>query len=75
MNIIINEQRPPAIIKVIGAGGAGGNALDRMIECGLGGVEFIAVNTDIQDLAKNKAGIKLQIGSKLTGGRGAGGIP
>jgi cell division protein FtsZ len=46
-----------------------------MIECGLWGVEFIAVNTDIQDLAKNKAGTKLQIGSKLTGGRGAGGIP
>jgi cell division protein FtsZ len=71
----VNEQRLPALIKVFGPGGAGGNALDRMIDCGLWGVEFIAVNTDIQDLAKNKAGTKLQIGSKLTGGRGAGGIP
>jgi cell division protein FtsZ len=70
-----NEQRLPAIIKVLGTGGAGGNALDRMIECGLEGVEFIAVNTDIQDLAKNRAAAKLQIGSRLTGGRGAGGIP
>jgi cell division protein FtsZ len=75
MNFVVNEQRLPALIKVIGAGGGGSNALDRMIECGLGGVEFIAVNTDIQDLAKNKAAIKLQIGTKLTGGRGAGGVP
>jgi cell division protein FtsZ len=75
MNFTVNETRLPALIKVFGAGGAGGNALDRMIECGLMGVEFTAINTDIQDLAKNKAMTKLQIGSKLTGGRGAGGIP
>jgi len=67
---------PPAVIKVVGTGGGGSNAVNRMIEGGLSGVQFIAVNTDIQDLnVKSKAPIKLQIGSKLTGGRGAGGIP
>jgi cell division protein FtsZ len=70
-----NEQ-PPARIKVIGVGGGGCNAVNRMIESGLSGVEFIAVNTDKQDLmAKSKAEVKLQIGAKLTGGRGAGNKP
>jgi len=70
------EQTLPAIIKVIGAGGGGSNAVNRMIESGLSGVEFIAVNTDLQDLYnKSKASTKLQIGAKLTGGRGAGGKP
>jgi cell division protein FtsZ len=70
-----NEQ-PPARIKVIGVGGGGCNAVNRMIEGGLSGVEFIAVNTDKQDLAnKSKARTKLQIGAKLTGGRGAGNKP
>jgi len=70
-----NEQ-PPARIKVIGVGGGGCNAVNRMIESGLSGVEFIAVNTDRQDLVnKSKAGVKLQIGAKLTGGRGAGSKP
>jgi len=70
------EETLPAIIKVIGAGGGGSNAVNRMIESGLSGVEFIAVNTDLQDLFnKSKASIKLQIGAKLTGGRGAGGNP
>jgi cell division protein FtsZ len=66
----------PAVIKVLSAGGAGGNALNRMIEAKMAGVEFIAVNTDIQDLyKKSKADIKLQIGAEETGGRGAGGKP
>ena len=67
---------PPANIKVIGAGGGGSNAINRMIESGFSGVQFIAVNTDAQDLlSKSKAEIKLQIGKHLTGGRGAGGRP
>ncbi|MDR0602182.1 MAG: cell division protein FtsZ [Treponema sp.] len=70
-----SDDPVPAVIKVIGAGGGGSNAVDRMIERGLGGVAFIAVNTDVQDLNKNKPKKKLQIGTKLTGGRGAGGDP
>jgi cell division protein FtsZ len=66
----------PAVIKVISAGGGGGNALNRMIEANMAGVEFIAVNTDIQDLfKKSKADVKVQIGAEVTGGRGAGGNP
>jgi cell division protein FtsZ len=62
-------------IKVIGVGGGGGNALNHMIEEGIQEVEFIAVNTDAQDLKKNRAEVKIQIGTKLTGGRGTGGDP
>ena len=62
-------------IKVVGVGGAGGNALNRMIQSGMGGVEFIAMNTDNQILQYNKATFKLQLGDKLTKGRGAGGDP
>jgi len=70
------DEDPPARIKVIGVGGGGSNAVNRMIEDGLSGVEFITVNTDRQDLFnKSRAKIKLQIGSKLTGGRGAGSKP
>jgi len=70
------RQDVPAVIKVISAGGGGGNALNRMIEARLSGVEFIAANTDIQDLYnKSKAGVKVQIGTEVTGGRGAGGVP
>ncbi|MCK4577624.1 MAG: cell division protein FtsZ [Candidatus Marinimicrobia bacterium] len=61
-----------AKIKVVGVGGAGGNALNRMIEDNLMGVEFIAVNTDAQDLDNNLSEIKLQIGKALTKGLGAG---
>jgi cell division protein FtsZ len=78
MHIVVNEEKKtaPALIKVVGVGGGGTNAVNWMIECGLRGVEFITVNTDIQDLVeKSKAPVKLQIGQKLTGGRGAGGIP
>lgn len=61
-----------ARIKVIGVGGAGGNAINRMISSNLGGVEFIAINTDAQDLENNKAETKIQIGKNLTKGLGAG---
>jgi len=65
-----------ANILVIGVGGGGGNAVNRMIECGIRGVEYIAINTDKQDLdIKSDAEIKLQIGAKVTGGLGAGGNP
>jgi cell division protein FtsZ len=66
---------PAAVIKVIGVGGAGGNAVDHMIEAGIKGVEFICLNTDLQALARKKAPVKLQIGAQLTGGKGAGADP
>ena len=62
-------------IKVIGVGGAGNNVVNRMIESGVSGVEFVVVNTDKQDLNKSKCPNKLQIGEKLTGGMGAGSKP
>ena len=64
-----------AVIKVIGVGGGGNNAVDRMIEAGVEGVSFIAVNTDSQQLKRSKAETKVQIGAKLTNGRGAGARP
>ena len=64
-----------ARIKVIGVGGAGCNAVNRMIEAGLSGVEFIAVNTDVQALMLSKAPKRIPIGEKLTRGLGAGGDP
>src|SRR5512136_1939114 len=64
-----------AKVKVIGVGGGGNNALNTMISCQLTGVEFIAANTDAQALAANRAPIKLQLGSKLTKGLGAGANP
>ncbi|GMO50967.1 MAG: cell division protein FtsZ [Termitinemataceae bacterium] len=63
------------IIKVIGAGGGGSNAINRMIECGVENVQFIAANTDVQALNKSLALVKLPIGGKLTNGLGAGGKP
>lgn len=62
-------------IKVLGAGGAGGNAINDMISSGVGGVEYIAANTDAQDLNKSLADIRLQLGEKLTRGLGAGADP
>jgi cell division protein FtsZ len=62
-------------MKVIGVGGAGGNAVNRMIEAGLEGVDFVALNTDAQVLDCNKSTRKIQIGAKLTKGLGAGSIP
>lgn len=70
-----DEQGNFARIKVVGVGGAGGNAVNRMIEAGLSGVEFIAVNTDAQVLEHNHAGKKVQIGKRLTKGLGAGANP
>ncbi|MBR3134213.1 MAG: cell division protein FtsZ [Clostridia bacterium] len=64
-----------AVIKVIGVGGAGNNAVNRMIESGIEGVEFVAVNTDRQALMLSKAGTKIQIGEKITRGLGAGANP
>ncbi|QTD42398.1 cell division protein FtsZ [Sporosarcina sp. Te-1] len=64
-----------AVIKVIGVGGGGNNAVNRMIEHGVQGVEFIAVNTDAQALKLSDANVKLQIGAKLTRGLGAGANP
>lgn len=62
----------PAKIKVVGVGGSGGNAINRMIEGGIKGVEFIVVNTDIQDLNYNKAPVKIHVGKTVTKGLGAG---
>ena len=62
-------------IKVIGVGGAGNNVVNRMIEAGVGGVDFVVVNTDKQDLNKSVCKNKIQIGEKLTGGMGAGSKP
>lgn len=64
-----------AVIKVIGVGGAGGNAINTMIEQGLSGVEFIAANTDVQALQSNLAPVKIQLGRELTKGLGAGANP
>ena len=64
-----------ARIKVVGVGGAGGNALNGMIEAGLSGVEFIAVNTDAQNLENNRSPFRIQIGKNLTRGLGAGANP
>ena len=64
-----------AQIKVVGVGGGGGNAVNRMINEGLGGVDFIAVNTDNQALMLSKAKTRVRIGDKLTRGLGAGGNP
>ena len=69
------EMDQLAKIKVIGIGGGGGNAINRMIESGVKGVEFIAANTDYQVLKNSKADVKIQIGKELTDGLGAGGRP
>lgn len=69
------EMDQIAKIKVIGVGGAGNNAVNRMIESGVKGVEFIVVNTDLQVLNSSKAPTKLQIGKKITNGLGAGANP
>ncbi len=64
-----------ASIKVVGCGGGGGNAVNRMVKAGLKGVEFIAVNTDMQALTMSGAHVKIQIGDKVTKGLGAGAVP
>src|SRR4029450_11113002 len=69
------DARRGAKIKVIGVGGGGSYAVNRMVEVGLGGVEFIVANTDLQALDHAKAAMKLQLGQKLTKGLGAGADP
>jgi cell division protein FtsZ len=72
---LASDARRGAKIKVIGVGGGGSNAVNRMVEVGLGGVEFIVANTDLQALDHARAAMKLQIGHKLTKGLGAGADP
>jgi cell division protein FtsZ len=69
------DEAREAHIKVVGVGGGGGNAISRMIASGLQGIEFIAVNTDLQALRANRSPLKIQVGSKLTKGLGAGANP
>ena len=72
---IVDDTFQGPVIKVIGVGGGGGNAVSRMYEKGIEGVEFIAINTDAQVLTKLPVPVKVQIGEKLTKGLGAGGKP
>ena len=72
---LMDVDTQDAIIKVIGVGGCGGNAVDHMITSGLTGVEFIAINTDAQALKRNQAKIQLQLGNGVTKGLGAGANP
>jgi len=69
------EEANVVTIKVVGVGGGGGNAINRMVDAGVRGVEFVAVNTDKAALIKSKANLKIQIGDKTTAGMGAGGNP
>lgn len=64
-----------AKMKVVGVGGAGGNAVNRMVDAGLSGVEFIAINTDAMALETNRAAVRIQVGEKITKGLGAGANP
>jgi cell division protein FtsZ len=76
IRISFNEEaRNDAKIKVIGVGGGGGNAVNRMIDAGMEGIEFIAANTDLQALRMSRAPMKIQLGVKLTNGLGAGANP
>ena len=72
---VAEEQATIVQIKVVGVGGGGGNAINRMVDAGVKGVEFIAINTDKAALLKSKANQKIQIGDKTTSGMGAGGNP
>src|ERR1043165_4114399 len=75
MSMLGSPQHYLAVIKVVGVGGGGGNAVNRMIDAGLKGVEFVAVNTDAQSLLISDADVKLDIGRQLTRGLGAGSDP
>ncbi|MCL1953654.1 MAG: cell division protein FtsZ, partial [Firmicutes bacterium] len=75
MQIPKENRRPPAIIKVVGVGGGGNNAVNRMLEANIRSASFIAVNTDLQALNMSKAQHRIQIGDKLTHGQGAGAAP
>jgi cell division protein FtsZ len=75
LSVTLNEEHLGAKIKVIGVGGGGGNAVNRMIQAGIKGVEFLVANTDLQAMRHALAPVKLQIGGKLTKGLGAGANP
>jgi cell division protein FtsZ len=76
IRISFNEEaRNDAKIKVIGVGGGGGNAVNRMIDAGMEGIEFVVANTDLQALRMSRAPVKIQLGVKLTNGLGAGANP
>jgi len=72
---LLDTDTQDAVIKVIGVGGCGGNAVDHMITSGLSGVEFVAINTDAQALKRNQAKLQLQLGTGVTKGLGAGANP
>ena len=69
------DMNDGVIIKVVGIGGGGGNAINRMVDAGIQGVEFISINSDVQALNRSQAMQKIQIGEKITGGKGAGSKP
>src|SRR2546423_13053467 len=77
INIIIEDEPPitGARIKVIGVGGGGGNAVNRMIDAGIEGIDFVVANTDLQALKRSHAPVKIQLGGRLTKGLGAGADP
>src|SRR6185295_19027647 len=75
LNVTMEDDQLTAKIKVIGVGGGGGNAVNRMIQAGIKGVEFMVANTDVQAIRNSLAPAKLQIGAKLTKGLGAGANP
>src|SRR5438874_64650 len=75
LNVMMDDDQLSAKIKVIGVGGGGGNAVNRMIQAGIKGVEFMVANTDVQAMRNSLAPVKLQIGAKLTKGLGAGANP
>ena len=73
VELVDDKSANPTVIKVIGAGGGGSNAVNRMIAAGVQNVQFIAANTDLQALSKSLAEVKLGLGAKVTHGLGAGG--
>src|SRR5215212_3582123 len=73
--VTLDAEQLGAKIKVIGVGGGGGNAVNRMIQAGIKGIEFMVANTDVQAMRNSLAPVKSQIGSKLTKGLGAGANP
>src|SRR3954462_1396089 len=75
LKVTLEEESLGAKIKVVGVGGGGGNAVNRMIQAGIKGVEFLVANTDVQAMRNSLAPVKLQIGGKLTKGLGAGANP
>src|SRR5256885_8691687 len=75
LSVTMEDDQLTAKIKVIGVGGGGGNAVNRMIQAGIKGVEFLVTNTDVQAMRNALAPVKVQIGAKLTKGLGAGANP